>query len=83
MKLGNCGLHVIKNPPSAAKKYSYVGAIPKVLGYEVKANMSDVMGGRAFKNSDGDVVTIKFPSFDSVNDAHEYANARGVHVVGH
>ena len=44
---GNVGLHVIKFPSG---RYGYVGSVPSSLGNEVKANRSDIMGGRAFRN---------------------------------
>lgn len=50
-------------------KYGYVGSIPLQLGSEIRATRSDIMGGRAFRNGKGEIVTIKFPSFETREDA--------------
>jgi hypothetical protein len=72
--IGNLGLHVIKNP---AGTYSYVGSIPKVLGMEVPASTSAVMGQRAYRDERGDIVELRFPVFKTEADAREYAAAHG------
>ena len=67
-------LSVIKNPTGT---YSYVGSVPHCLGKEVKATRADVMGGRARKNSKGEMVTIKFPIFESKEAAVKFAAEKG------
>lgn len=75
--LTNAGLHIIRNPKGT---FSYVGSIPYALGTEVKATRSDVMGGRAFKSRNGDVVTMKFPVFDTEEESRSHAESKG-HAV--
>lgn len=74
---GNLGLHIIKNP---AGTYSYVGSVPAVLGMEIPANTSAVLGCRAYRNERGELVELKFPTFKSEADAREYASAHGCEV---
>ena len=56
------GLHIVKNP---AGTYSYVGNVPAVLCSIVPASKADVMGGRAFRDEHGAIVTNKAPVFSS------------------
>lgn len=70
-------LSVIKNP---AGTYSYVGSIPTVLGTEVSATKSDIMGQRWHKNEAGETVTWKFPVFQSESEAIAYATSKGVQI---
>ena len=57
--LGHLGLHVIKFPSG---RYGYVGSIPRDLGHEKPASDSDVMGGRSYRNTTGEIVATKFPT---------------------
>ena len=72
------GLHIIKNP---AGSFSYVGSIPASLGTETPASPPDVMGGRAFKNKSGELVTLQFPVFQTRGDAILFATLHGEQVV--
>lgn len=74
---GNLGLHVIQYP---TKKWGYVGSIPVVLGTQIEASTSAVMGGRAFTNEEGKIVEWKFPIFDSAEAAKAFAIAKGCEV---
>lgn len=70
--------HIIKCPTG---KYAYVGKVPCCLGEIVPATNSDVMGGRAFKNPDnpeGDLVTVKFPVFDTQDEAIEHCHKHDI-----
>jgi hypothetical protein len=77
MSFGSLGLHVIKFPSG---RVGYVGTIPAALGDEVPASTAAVMGGRAFKNAAGEIVEIKFPSFETDDAARRHAAARGYPV---
>ena len=74
---GGYGLHIIKNP---AGTYSFVGSIPSELGNIVPANTSDIMGGRAWKDEEGELVTVKFPVFKTREDALHHAKFYGYEV---
>jgi len=39
-----------------------------------------VMGGRAFRNAEGEIVEIKFPVFETEDAAREFAASRGYAV---
>jgi len=72
----NLPLYVIKNPKGT---YSYAGKIPTSLGEKVKANQSDVAGGRAFWNDDKTkLLTVKFPTFETEQMAIDHAKAHGI-----
>ena len=71
------GLHVIRFPSG---RYGFVGSIPKALGTEIPANKAAVMGGRAFRNAEGEIVEIKFPVFETEDAAREFAASRGYAV---
>ena len=75
---GNLGLHVIKNQKET---YSFVGSIPYKLGKVIPATMSDIMGGRSWRDEKtGDSVTIKFPVFESRSEAEDFAVTQGFAV---
>ncbi len=74
MKLG---LHVIKNP---AGTYSYVGSLPPSLANVALATKSDVMGGRAYRGKDGELLVLKFPCFKTREDAVLFAESLGEKV---
>lgn len=67
--LANLELHIIQFPSGC---WGYVGSIPMALGQIVKATRSDVMGGRAWRNPNGDMVTVKFPTFTTEAQAHAH-----------
>ena len=71
----NLGLHIIKNPVGT---FSFVGNVPRILGKEVPATTNDIMGGRSYKNADGDVVTTKFTPFQTADAAVAHAKSKGV-----
>ena len=58
----NLGLHILKNP---AGTYSYVGNVPAALCDVVPADRDDVMGGRAFTDNDGVLMTHRNRTFRS------------------
>jgi len=57
--------------------FGFVGSIPTDLGIQVKATTAAVMGGRAIKNEAGELVEWKFPVFDSLQAAVEFAASKG------
>jgi len=71
---GKMGLHVIKFPSG---KFGYVGSIPGELGTEVPASRAAVMGQRSFYNAAGELVEMKFPVFDSDEEAKAFAAEKG------
>lgn len=75
MKLGT---HIIKFPSG---KWGFVGTLPIALGKTVPATLSDIMGGRAWRDDTGACVAPKFPVFDSESDARLHAVAVGVEVA--
>jgi len=72
---GNLGVHILKCPTG---RYTFVGSLPETLGKWETASTADVMGGRAKKDGKGNIVTLKFPTFDTLDNALGYATARGV-----
>lgn len=74
MILGNLGLHVIQFP---SKRFGFVGSIPTALGEIVPATTSDVMAGRAHRSPTGEILTIRFPTFDTESEALAHATAHG------
>jgi len=69
------GIHVIQFP---SKRWGFVGTLPAALGDVVPASTADVMGGRAYTAPDGQIVTVKFPSFATEAEARAHTAARGV-----
>jgi hypothetical protein len=69
----NFGVHIIKFPSG---RYGFVGSIPTGLGDEVPASKSAVMGSRAYRNNAGEIVELKFPTFDSEAQARAYMKSR-------
>ena len=74
----NMSCHVIQFPSG---RFGYVGSIPKILGKEVPAKTSDILGCRAHKNNQGDCVVWNFPVFDSAELALDFAKSRGVRAL--
>jgi hypothetical protein len=74
----NMGLHAMKFPSG---KFGFVGSIPTALGSQVKATTAAVMGGRAFENDAGELVEWKFPVFDSMDAAVNFAAAKGFTAI--
>jgi len=74
---GNMGLHVIQFPTGV---YGYVGSIPIDLATEKPATRSDVMGGRAHENAQGEIVAWKFPVFETREAAVSFAEEKGYKV---
>jgi hypothetical protein len=75
----NYGLHIIDTP---AGRYVYVGSVPAALCSIVPASKADVMGGRAYANVYGDMVTAKplsFASYGEAWDAAVYAGFEPIH----
>jgi hypothetical protein len=74
---GNLGLHVIKNP---AGTFSYVGTIPTVLAKAIPASTSAVMGQRAFRGENGEILEWRFPVFPTLEAAVAFARSKGCEV---
>lgn len=75
----NYGLHVIQFPSG---RFGYAGSIPSNLGELVPAGVSDVMAGRVCgRAADGTLVTVKFPSFETRDDAIAHATGRGARPI--
>lgn len=73
---GNLGVHVI---PYQNGRWGFVGTLPTVLGEAVRATTEDIMAGRAETNPhDGEAYTLKFPSFDTAEEAVAFAAKRGI-----
>lgn len=62
--------------------WGFVGSLPRALGDVVPASTADVMGGRAWREDGGRIVTMKFPTFPTEDGAREHATARGVETRG-
>jgi hypothetical protein len=71
-------LHIIKNP---AGTYSYVGRVPVTLMRLADANRSDILGCRAFKADDGSMKVYKGRTFQTYDEALQYAKSHGFEVV--
>ena len=74
----NMGLHIIKFPTG---KFGYVGSIPVDLATEVPATTADVMGGRCHYGPNKELLSYKFPVFDSRVDAVKFAESKGHKVI--
>ncbi len=70
----NLGLHINKNP---AGTYGYVGSVPTVLAALVPADRAAVLGQRAFRDANGNVMMYKFPLFATEQEARDYAAELG------
>jgi hypothetical protein len=75
----NLRVHIIQFP---SKRWGFVGTLPIILADEVPATEADVMGQRAhWEREEGSrLMTWKFPTFDTADDARNYAAARKVQV---
>jgi hypothetical protein len=60
------------------KRWGFAGSIPTTLGTEAPATTSDVMIQRAHRGANGELLTWKFPSFETEAEARDFAAARGV-----
>ena len=76
--LQNLPLCVILNP---AGTYSYVGSIPRDLGQPAPASKSDVMGQRAYRGENGELLVTRFPVFKTEQDAIDHAAKHGHKVT--
>lgn len=70
----NLGLHITRTP---AGTYGFVGSIPASIYHTVPATKGDVMGGRAFRGDDGQLMAPCVPSFPTEAEARAYAHAQG------
>ena len=68
---GRLGLHIIDTPSG---RYTFVGSVPTELCELRTATRADVLGGRAFKNSEGDAVAWTVPSFATMAEAMDHAS---------
>lgn len=75
---GNLGLHVIKFPSG---RFGYVGSMPTCLAMEVPATTSDVLGCRAHRGVNGELLAYKWPSFDTAEAARGFAVEHGCKVA--
>lgn len=73
----NYGLHIIQFPSG---RYGFVGSIPRVLGSEVPASTAAVMGQRAYRNTEGEIVELKFPVFATEAEARAFVTSKGEHT---
>lgn len=71
----NLGLHIIKFPSG---NFGFVGTIPNEICDIVPATKNDVLGGRAFYDSNDELVTAKPPSFKDINDAVSHLERFGL-----
>lgn len=74
---GKMGVHIIQFP---SKRFGYVGSVPAALGHEVTATKADVMGCRSHRNAAGELVTWKFPTFDTEAEARVFAKSKSVEL---
>ena len=70
----NLGLHVIQFP---SKRWGFVGSIPAALGYEIPASTAAVMGCRSYYNEKKELVEMKFPTFETEDDALTFKALKG------
>jgi hypothetical protein len=62
---------------SGPDRYTYFGNVPEIFFYEVPATTSDILGNNTHKNDKGETVTFRLPSFDTMQEAEQYAIERG------
>jgi len=74
----NYRVHIIDTP---AGRYTYVGSVPAALCDIVAASKADVMGGRAYKNVYGDLITAKPRVFSSYGEAWDTAISFGFEPI--
>ena len=74
--LGNL-VHINKYPTG---KFGYVGCIPTVLAEVVPADRPAILGNRAHRDDNGNIVMYKFPIFDTAQDARDFAVSRNVEL---
>lgn len=72
---GNLGTHVLQFPSG---KWGFVGTLPIALGELRPATSSDVLGCRAWRDEQDNLVAPHFPAFPSEQDARDHAAACGV-----
>lgn len=73
------GLHIIQYPSG---KFGFVGSVPETLGfYTEDIKQADVLSGRV-KEIGGVRKALRFPSFDTKQDAVNYAFRKGVEIDG-
>lgn len=60
------GLHIIGFPSGT---FGFVGSVPKTFSYETTPTKEDIMAGRVYEKPDGAVVSYRFPTFPTANDA--------------
>lgn len=59
-------------------RYTFVGGVPQCLCEQREASPSDVMAGRARKAPDGSMIVYKPRSFDTRQQALDFAQSQGV-----
>lgn len=74
MKLG---LHVMQFPSG---RFGYRGSIPTALGTAIPASTSAILGCRSFRAENGDLMEWKFPTFDTEQEAKDFAEKKGFPV---
>ncbi len=76
--LRNLGTHLHHLPSG---RWGFVGTLPTSLGKIVPATTADVLGLRAWRNEAGNLVTWRFPAFDSEEAARKFAADAGVKLA--
>ncbi len=75
---GSMGCHLIQFPSG---RFGYVGSLPTVLATAVKATTSAVLGCRAYRGENGELLEWKFPTFETADEAIDFAKSKGVDLV--
>lgn len=75
---GNLGVHIIKFPSG---RFGFVGTLPANLGNIVSATKADVMAQRSFWGRDGELYAVKFPTFNTLDQAFWHAEERGAKIT--
>jgi hypothetical protein len=75
--LNNLGVHITKYPSG---RFGFVGSLPATLGNEQPATKADCLGGRAYKDANGNYVAMHFPAFDTPTELVQHAKERQVEL---
>ncbi|MDX1532674.1 MAG: hypothetical protein R3230_00550 [Nitrosopumilaceae archaeon] len=67
---------VIVDHPSG--RYGYVGSIPTKLCEKIPATSAALIGGRAWKEDDGKYYEWKVPTFETKQEAIDFAESNGI-----
>lgn len=75
MNITTC--HIIESPNG---RWSYVGRVPVALTKERDARQADVMGGRAYRRTDGSLATRDVLSFETEIECLAYAELENIEI---